>query len=327
MLSGIRGEYSHKGNLRLTLVDINGFVVQERIYYDLIFADDNSIIQDNAGNLLIACTDTARNYNLNMGVRLMKTDSLGNPIWKKSIDHIQRESPLFLSVTKYGDYLLAGNRYMSGDQITYFYLYKLTNAGNVQWVKWFGFADTESLCSLETATDGTYLLGGKIFSSESKLWELFVLRTNSSGDSIWAKIYSHPGGDDFAGMCVIPDGFAIATTDAAVGQIRLIIQKKNKTTEKVYFNKQGNRCVALTKTAENGFILLGSEIYQRMSDSSTMHFFSTDAKGKQLYERWKSWGTFCGYSFARLVKKPPMGFILIGIRDWDRFEIEKLYLP
>ncbi len=129
---------------------------------------------------------------------LMKTDSSGTIQWSKKLDTGKDELAYCVRQTNDGGYIVSGFHDalpVSLAGATYAMLTKTDSNGNVLWNKKYSLAvrdlDTgEALVWVVRQTaDGGYVLVGTTAGSHAA--DLYVIRTDSNGDLVWAKSYEH----------------------------------------------------------------------------------------------------------------------------------------
>jgi Secretion system C-terminal sorting domain len=130
---------------------------------------------------------------------IYKTDSLGNLQWYKNIG-LQNSIEGAKSITgcrTYNEYLLAGyqNKY---DTSGYnFYAVKTNASGDTLWSRIYGGSDWDMAYSADTLQDSTYVIAGETFSFGNGNLDMYVIRINRNGDTLWTRTF---GGteDDYA---------------------------------------------------------------------------------------------------------------------------------
>ena len=90
-------------------------------------------------------------------------------------------------------YTIIGATESSGSGNTDMYLFKIDSLGNLLWSKTFGGSNIEWGMDLNQTIDTGYILTGY---SNSQSWDynIYVVKTDSIGDSIWTRTY---GGNDW----------------------------------------------------------------------------------------------------------------------------------
>jgi len=130
---------------------------------------------------------------------IYKTDSLGNLQWYKNIG-LQNSIEGAKSITgcrAFNEYLLAGyqNRY---DTSGYnFYAVKTNANGDTLWSRIYGGSDWDMAYSADTLQDSTYVIAGETFSFGNGNLDMYVIRINKNGDTLWTRTFGGTD-DDYA---------------------------------------------------------------------------------------------------------------------------------
>ena len=119
---------------------------------------------------------------------LVKTDSLGNALWEKTYGTSASDYLFCMHQTNDQGYILAGFTQSSGSGDIW--LIKTDSMGNPVWTKTFGGERMEQAqCVKETPSGGYIILGSGYIYGASQL-NPWLIRTDTSGDSIWTKVFS-----------------------------------------------------------------------------------------------------------------------------------------
>lgn len=136
--------------------------------------------------------DSLNNYD----VIVCKLDTLGNKIWAKSYgDSLANGSQGFI-VTNDGNYLLYGETETSaGDRFDGF-LEKIDPEGSSLWRKTYGGTGADAIFSVTEASSGGFVCTGysNSYNGNNPL-DLFILKTDSSGNMLWHQTYGGNGID------------------------------------------------------------------------------------------------------------------------------------
>ena len=166
----ITGMHSSPDGAWLIKTDTAGAIVWQRIYaegtagYCVHKTSDNGYIISGASS---------------SGAVLLKTDSLGNLTWPKYLGGSDAQK--VFEVQK--DYLVLGNK--NSD----FWLTKTDSLGNVIWEKTYGGSGQEDAYAMGLVNDGGCILTGRTFSYGAGESDLWIVRTDSLGDTLWTKTF------------------------------------------------------------------------------------------------------------------------------------------
>lgn len=97
--------------------------------------------------------------------------------------------------TSDGGYALAGLTYSQGSGESDLWLVKVDASGNMQWNKTFGGAQEDVGYSLVQSNDGGYAIVGSTISYGSGGNDIWLIKTDSSGNLQWDKTYGGAGDD------------------------------------------------------------------------------------------------------------------------------------
>jgi len=181
-----------------------------QITFEKSFNDNN---WDRA-NYVIQCNDkgyailgSSEFVSMTQYMYLIKTDSLGNQLWTKYYPSVWTGNDI--EKTSDGGFIILGWR-NTGSSYN-IYALKIDTLGNIIWSKNF----VHSISSytgkrIIQTSDGGYMIGGT-YQVGSGDQDIFLLKLNSNGDSIWTKTYGDAGFDVLYDMKKTNDnGFIIA---------------------------------------------------------------------------------------------------------------------
>jgi hypothetical protein len=125
---------------------------------------------------------------------LIKTDSLANELWVKtyggtSWDRISDVQQIISLGTAVG-YIATGytNSYGTGDSDDA-WLIKTNLLGDTLWTKTYGGSANDWAFSLQQTSDAGYILAGETYSYGSGENDVYIIKTDTWGDTLWTRIY------------------------------------------------------------------------------------------------------------------------------------------
>jgi hypothetical protein len=144
---------------------------------------------------------------------LVRTDSLGDTLWTRTYGSTGDEAAFAITSQADGGFILAGytdSFGMGGPLGTDAYILRIDSEGDTVWTRTYGYAETdEFICSAASTVDGGCVLSGWI-SGWSPHQDMYVVRLDSMGDSLWSSTYGGIWPDN--SRCVvttIDSGFCI----------------------------------------------------------------------------------------------------------------------
>ncbi|MGA3192711.1 MAG: hypothetical protein ABSD73_09410 [Candidatus Bathyarchaeia archaeon] len=194
----------------LVKTDSTGSMLWNRTYGS---AGDNqaySVIQTSDGGYALAGYTDSSGHGGN-DFYLVKTDSAGNMTWNMTYGGIGDDEAYSLIQTSDGDYALAGYTTSSSAGVDNFWLVKTNSTGAMQWSQTYGSPGDSEAYSLVQTSDGDYALGGFTDTLGAGGYDVWLVKTDSTGGVRWSQTYGGSS-DDFAYSLVQTSdgGYALA---------------------------------------------------------------------------------------------------------------------
>ena len=142
-------------------------------------------------------------------VYLVKADKTGALLWEKSYGGNDWDFAYSLQQTNDGGFIIAGTTYSFGHGNADGYIIKTNANGDTTWTRTYGGLKDDEFKSVIQTTDGNYALAGYTKSYHDSLGDVWALKINQTGDTLWRKFYGgnkqdfgnqiieHPNGDFF----------------------------------------------------------------------------------------------------------------------------------
>ena len=145
------------------------------------------------GYVIVGLTTT---YGYGSGdIYLIKTDSYGKMEWSKSIGGTAWDYGNSVEQTQDGGYIIAGETTLSGHEDTDIWLIKIDSTGNLVWDKPFGGDEQDVAKYAQQTGDGGYIVVGDTKSYGEGDSDIWMIKTDSSGNIKWDKTYGGLGTD------------------------------------------------------------------------------------------------------------------------------------
>lgn len=126
---------------------------------------------------------------------LIKTDVYGNPVWKKEYIGIslnEGHSGYSVKQTPDGGYIAVGSAWSSSWDV---YLIKTNSFGDTLWTKTFAGDSTDVGESVYLTNDSGYIISGFTLSFGAGSPDVYLIKTDSMGDTLWTKSFGGIGSD------------------------------------------------------------------------------------------------------------------------------------
>jgi hypothetical protein len=187
----------------LVKIDSAGNVVWNNIYAAWYSSYVYSMVKTSDGGFALAGKRMPSSGSTYYEAMLLKADSSGNLMWSNTYGAGVANSVV---QTSDGGYILAGSA-----------LYKTDSAGNLQWSKLLGDSEANTAYSIVQTSDGGYAYAGDKGSLQVGN-DIFMVKTDSSGNSQWANTYGGSNDDACYSLIQTSDGgYALAGRTKSYG--------------------------------------------------------------------------------------------------------------
>ncbi len=128
----------------------------------------------------------------------------GQASWWKTYGDSLADNGSSVRQTNDGGYIIAGSTASFGAGVTDVYLIKTDAAGSEVWARAFGDTMEDGGNAVLEAADSGYVIAGYTGSFGAGEHDVWLIRTNAQGDTVWTRTYGGTSGD--AGNSVAPTG-------------------------------------------------------------------------------------------------------------------------
>ena len=142
-------------------------------------------------------------------VFIVKTNSTGDTLWTRKYGGVSDESGSAIRQTTDGGYIVAGSTGSFGSGGWDVYLIKTDLNGDTLWTKTYGDMYENTGWSVQQTLDGGYIIGGTTLNPTPFNYDVWQIKINTTGDTLWTKKFGDNAGDEYAGY----DGCVKQTSD------------------------------------------------------------------------------------------------------------------
>jgi hypothetical protein len=246
----------------LLKIDGNGDTLWTRTYGNIHQDRGYAVKQTNDNGYIIAGYATPPGFPTSQQLYLVKTDINGDTLWTKTYGGAGEETAWSVQQTQDNGYIVTGQTNSFGAGNLDAYVIRTDSLGNPIWIKTFGGADNEFGYSALQLADGGFLINAQT-QSYGVGGDLYLIRTDSNGDTLWTKTLGGSGSDFSRSVQQLSDGFIFAggSTSFGSGNSDVWILKTdefcNPDWDLVYGGQFGDYAYEIEPTPDGGFITIG----------------------------------------------------------------------
>ena len=185
--------------------------------------------------------------------------------------------------------------------------------GDLLWDRAYGGDDWDEAWAVVQTPDGGYALAGMTQSFGAGFQDMWLVKTNASGDTLWTRTYGGPSYDRAYALIVTQDGGLLLvgnTQSYGAGSNDFWAVKTDAAGDTQWTRTYGDDADdygrGVVQTADDGFALVGSRYY----GSGNVLLVRTDTEGNQLWSR--SYGGYFDEQGNSIAQTADGGFLLVG---------------
>ncbi|MCK4395869.1 T9SS type A sorting domain-containing protein [candidate division WOR-3 bacterium] len=242
----------------LIKADENGDTIWTRTYGGTEYDEVNEVQQTSDGGYIIV--GITLSFGAGGGdVYLIKTDSNGDTIWTKTYGGAEGDAGNSVQQTSDGGYIIAGITLSFGAGNGDVYLIKTDEIGDTIWTKTYGGIHLDIAYSVRQTSDGGYIILGITHPTGLEMGDVYLIKTDANGDSVWAKIYEHDGYDYAYSVQQTSDNGYIFVCNLNYVDINLTRTDENGDTlwTKIYGGADSDFAYSVQQTTDGGYIVAG----------------------------------------------------------------------
>jgi len=194
----------------LSLLFINSLNAQST--WEKIFSKKSTdafrcVVEVPAGGYMIAGYTSDSTVN-DTDAYVVRMTTAGDTLWTKRINRAGNGKDLLYKVinTADGGFAFCGYSTSNSAGSDDAYFLKMDPAGNIEWSNTWGGTGKDRAQDIVQTADGGFAIAGYTTSPPAAYYDAFLIRTNSSGDTLWTRRYGNSGFDDANTVVIHPDG-------------------------------------------------------------------------------------------------------------------------
>ena len=250
-------------DIYIVRTDENGDILWSRTYGGKGYERASSIQPTTDDGYIIAGW-TASFGAGGLDIYMLKITADGAVQWSKTYGGQGNDYGYSVKETYDGGYIIAGFRWGLLEKQSDMYVIKTDKIGNVKWSKTYGGSGQDYGRSIQETPDGGYIVAGYTNSFGSGSHDMFLVRIDSLGDTLWTKVYGGEGVDICSAMVSSPQGGYVLggwTTSFGAGEEDVyfveVDSMGNELRARTYGGDGTDQAFAINTTADGGFIISG----------------------------------------------------------------------
>jgi hypothetical protein len=268
-------------------------------------------------------------------VYLIKTDSSGDTLWTRTYGGESWDVGFSVQQTTDEGYVIVGATDSYGTGHGDVYLIRTDSSGDTLWTRTYGGDSLDEGYSVQQTEDGGYVISGYTESFGAGNRYVYLIKTDSSGDTLWTRTYGGDSYDEGWSVQQTTDGGYVITGDID-GDISLI--KTDSSGDTLWTRTYGSGVWnggsvgrSVQQTTDGGYVIAGYRVYFTMKPASTRSevlLMKTDSSGDTLWTKTYGdriiWGAHDEGSSVQ--QTTDGGYVLTGHTDSFCFGENGVYL-
>ena len=257
--------YSIDPDFYVARTDSLGNLIWEKTYGGAFFDFGNAVLVLDDGGFLFA--GFSNSFDDNGQARLIRTDSNGDTLWTRRYGGGAWDNLTEIKKLNDGGYIITGLTHSIGSGLADFWLMKLDSAFDVVWETAFGGPETDIARDVIEASDGGFVMTGKTASFGAGDDDLWIVKTNSEGDSLWAKTFGAHRRDRGFSIIEASTGGYLATGSTGyfngglLGRLIIRTDENGYTLWTAVTEFQGGVGLSIINTLNDWFVVAGSYFF------------------------------------------------------------------
>jgi hypothetical protein len=188
---------------------------------------------------------------------LLRTTASGDTIWSRVWPGMSADA--FLSVHQMPDhgYILSGQTSVGSAGGEDFWLMKTDSLGHTQWQRTYGGSADDKYAVVQPTADGGYILAGTTASYGAGNEDVWLVKTDSAGNSLWSRTFGGTGNDRCRSIVVLPDGGFVLGVGGADFRIIRTDASGDSLWSRTFLTPDQDWCNDVLLTSDGGYALFG----------------------------------------------------------------------
>jgi hypothetical protein len=243
-----------------------------------------SVQQTSDGGYIIV--GYTRSFGLGHDVYLIKTNASGDTLWTRTYGGTNTDEGHSVQQTSDGGYIIVGRTGSFGAGGWDVYLIKTDGSGGTLWTRTYGGTNHDEGNSVRQTSDSGYVIAGITKSFGVGSYDVYLIKTNASGDTLWTRTFGGADDDDGGSVQQTSDGGYIIAgrTAGSFGSVSydVYLIKTNALGEtlwtRTYGGPNSDWSYSVQQTSDGGYIIAGAT-FSYGAGPYDVYLIKTDANG------------------------------------------------
>ncbi len=260
--------------------------------YGGAYSDRGYSIQITAdGGYIISGSSEAHTGSGGLDIYLVRTDSAGDTLWTRTYGGSQHDEGETVIITEDQGYMIAGYTDSYGAGNHDFYLIRTDSSGDILWTRTYGGTGDDLAWSVAATPDSGFIVAGRTASFGAGSWDVWLMRTDAAGDTLWSRTYGGSGWDAAKEVIPTADGGFIVhgyTASSGAGNTDFYLLKTDDSGDVLWSRTYGgsnyDNGTCVRQLPDEGYLLGG---YTKSFGDTDGDFWiiRTDANGDSLWSQ------------------------------------------
>lgn len=278
----------------LLLVQISGLSAQTLVWgipHGGIYNEGGyAAVQSDDGSYLVV----GSTYSFGAGefdIYLLKIGAAGDTIWTRTFGGALTEYGYDIHSTYDGGFILVGSTKSFGSGKKDIYLIKTDSSGNLLWQRTYGGVEDDEGWSVRQTSDRGFIICGNSSSTGAGYSDLFLIKTDSLGQTLWSRTFGGPGGESGAAVRELIGGGYVAvgsTGSFGTGYSSVYLVRTGANGDSLWARDYGGSAAdfgSAIEVAPDGSFLIAGASASFGAGYSDVYLLKVDADGTKLWEK------------------------------------------
>jgi hypothetical protein len=254
-------------------------------------------------------------------IYVIKTNASGDTIWSKTYGGTENDEGNSVRQTADGGYIIAGYTRSFGAGSYDVYVIKTNASGDTLWTRTYGGTGDDYGRSVQQTADGGYIVAGQTNSFGAGGFDVCVIKTDASGDTLWTRTYGGTGDDHGYSVQQTSDGGYIVagyTTSFGAGSADVYLIKTDASGDTLWTRTYGGTSddcgYSVRQTSDKGYVIAGTTFSFGAGDHD-VYLMRTNASGDTLWT--KTYGRVFNDEAYSVQQTTDGGYVVAGWTDGD----------